>query len=90
MRALSFYLGGPERPGHLSGFSISASGLQVFGVSTILGCGFAETDDAPGSDRKVVLSYPFWERTCGSDPRILGRSLSLDNESCTSIGVCNR
>jgi putative ABC transport system permease protein len=87
MRALSFYLSGTERPEHLNGFSISASGFRVFGVATILGRGFAEMDDMPGADRTVVLSYPFWERKFGSDPQVLGRSLSLDNQSYTIIGV---
>jgi len=87
MRAVSFYLGGTQRPEHLNGFSISASGFRVFGVATILGRGFAETDDTPGADRTVVLSQPFWERKFGSDPQVLGRSLSLDNESYTIIGV---
>lgn len=87
MRALSFYSTGTGRPEHLKGFSISASGFRVFGVSTVLGRGFTENDDRPGADRVVILSHPFWERKFGSDPQVLGRPLSLDNESYTIIGV---
>jgi putative ABC transport system permease protein len=87
MRALSFYSSGTERPEHLNGFSISASGFRVFGVTTVLGRGFTENDDRPGADRVVVLSHSFWEQKFGSDPRVLERPLSLDNESYTIIGV---
>jgi putative ABC transport system permease protein len=87
MRALSFYLSGTGRPEHLNSFSISASGFRVFGVSTVLGRGFTEAEDTPEADHTVILSHPFWERKFGSDPQVLGRSLSLDNESYTIIGV---
>jgi predicted permease len=87
MRAFSFYLTGTERPEHLKAFSISASGFRVFGVATVLGRGFTDNEDRPGANRVVVLSHPFWERRFGSDPQVLGRSLSLDSETYTIIGV---
>jgi predicted permease len=87
MRALSFYSSGTERPEHLKSFSISSSGFRVFGVATVLGRSFTENDDMPGADRVVVLSHSFWARRFGSNPQVLGQSLSLDHESYTIVGV---
>lgn len=87
MRAVLFYSVGNERPEHLKGFSISASGFRVFGVTTAIGRSFTEDDDIPGADRVVILSYPFWLQRFGANPRVLGRPLSLNGANYTIIGV---
>lgn len=87
MRAFSFTLTGNGPPEHLHGFGISASGFRAWGVSPILGRDFAEDDDQPGSNRVVILNYAFWQRKFGGDPGALGRSLALDGQSYTIVGV---
>lgn len=87
MRVMSFYSSGNEHPEHLKGVSVSASAFHVFGVAPILGRGFTENDDKRGADRVVILSHAFWARSYGSDPDVLGRPLSLDNEKYTIVGV---
>ncbi len=87
MRAFSFYSADQEHPEHLKGDGISASGFRVFGVSTSLGRPFTEDDDKPGAPRVTILNHRFWEQRFGSDPEVLGRTLSLNGEGFTIIGV---
>jgi putative ABC transport system permease protein len=87
LRAFSFYFSGSGLPENLKGTGISESGFKVFGVRTILGRGFTEGDDRPEAERTVILNYPFWQRKFGGNRNILGKSISLDDESYTIIGV---
>lgn len=87
MRALSFYSRVNQVPIHLKAFAISASGFRVFGIGTALGRGFTETDDSAGAERVVVLSHFFWARSFGSDPRVIGQTISLDDKQYTIVGV---
>jgi putative ABC transport system permease protein len=87
LRAFSFYLSGNGFPEHLKGSGITASGFNVFGVTPILGRSFSENDDGPEVARVAVLNYAFWQRKFGGDANVVGRSISLDDQSYTIIGV---
>lgn len=87
MYALSFTLTGNGPAEHLKATGISASGFRVWGVSTVLGRDFTDDDDRSGANRVVILNYPFWQRKFGGNPDVLGKSLVLDNQQYTIIGV---
>ena len=76
--------GEPER---LPGFQVSANLFPLLGVNTELGRTFAAEEDRPGANRVVVLSHELWQRRFGGERTILGRTLTLNNESYTVIGV---
>jgi hypothetical protein len=40
-----------------------------------------------GRAKVVVISYPLWRDRLGSDPHAIGRSVSLNHETCTIAGV---
>lgn len=84
---LSFTLTGTGSPENLKATAISAAGFKTWGVKVILGRDFTEDDDQPGASRVAVLTYPFWQRRFGGDPTILGKKLTLDDQSYTIIGV---
>jgi predicted permease len=65
----------------------SASFFSTFGVQPMLGRAFTAEETQPGRNQVVVLSHSFWERRFGGSPAIIGRSLRLDGESVTVIGV---
>lgn len=68
----------------------SANLFQVLGVRPALGRGFLPGEDAsvPGEAALVaVLSHEIWERRFGSDPRILGETISLNATAYTVVGV---
>src|SRR5207237_3555197 len=56
-------------------------------VEPQLGRTFLPEEDVPGANHVVVLSYGLWQRRFGSDPGIVGRSITLNGEGHTVVGV---
>jgi putative ABC transport system permease protein len=81
----SFDLTGPDRPQRLTGAITDASFFDVIGVVPALGRPFTATEQ--DGSRVVVLSYALWRRAFGADPAIVGRSITLNSEAFTVIGV---
>ena len=77
-------LGEPER---IHGTSVSANFFSLLGVQAELGRVFADGEDQPGKDDFVVLSHALWQTKFGSDPNIIGRSISLEGVERQIIGV---
>jgi putative ABC transport system permease protein len=87
LRAFSFYSNINGSPENLKGSGITALGFKVLGVHTILGREFSDSDDRPEAERVVVLNYAFWQRKFGGDRNIIGKTITLEEESYTVIGV---
>jgi putative ABC transport system permease protein len=83
----SMTLSGIEEPTLVRGGRVSASYFDVFQVKPALGRTFAPDEDQPGKEHVVVLSHRLWVSQFGSDPGLVGRSLILDGEPFTVIGV---
>src|SRR4051812_7597008 len=71
---------------------VSANGLDVLGVPSLLGRVFNAADGPAGeqAQRVVVLTYRFWQRHFGGRPDAVGQTLSLNREPYTVIGVLPR
>ena len=80
-------LTGSDRPLELNVWRVSASYFKVFGVDATLGRTFAPSEDQVGNDQEVVLSNRIWRSRFGGDPTVIGRTITLDAESYTIIGV---
>ncbi|MBV9504336.1 MAG: ABC transporter permease [Acidobacteriia bacterium] len=80
-------LTGLGEPVQLRGARVSAHYFDVFGVKPALGRAFAEGEDQLGKDHVVVLSHVLWQSQFGGDPGLLGRSIRLDGEPYTVIGI---
>jgi putative ABC transport system permease protein len=52
-----------------------------------LGRYFIEAESEPGAPAIVVLSHRFWSDALGADPRVVGRSIVLGDETFTVVGV---
>lgn len=87
MYFFSFTMTGNGPPQHLKATAISSAGFNVWGVKTILGRDFTEGDDQTGVKRVVILTYAFWQRKFGGNPDILEKSLVLDGQQYTVVGV---
>ena len=61
--------------------------LQALGVQPEFGRWFSQADDTPGSPETVILTYAYWQRRFGGDPSVVGRTLTVDAEPHTVIGV---
>jgi putative ABC transport system permease protein len=77
-------VGEPER---IRGASVTADFFSVLGASPVLGRDFRPEEDAPGKNVVCILSYGFWQRRFGGDPKIIGTSLSLNNSPIEVVGV---
>jgi len=80
-------LSGGDRPEQLKGIHVSHEFFHLFGAKVALGRTFTTAEDLPRGGRVAVLSGGLWQRRFGSDPAIIGRSISLGGEPYTVIGV---
>ncbi len=83
-------LTGSREPEQLEGQRVSWEFLRVLGVLPALGRDFDATDDRGGAAGVVVLSDGLWRRRFGADPAIIGRSVTLSDESYLVVGVMPR
>jgi MacB-like periplasmic core domain len=77
-------LGQPEA---VHSAAVSSNYFRVLGVSTQMGRTFAEGEDQPGHDHVVILSHDLWVRRFVADRAIVGRSVRLNRENYTVVGV---
>jgi MacB-like periplasmic core domain len=67
---------------------VTANFFDVTGVPVVLGRGFVAAEARAELDpRVVVVSHEFWERKLGGDSAAVGRTLTLNGESYTILGV---
>ena len=81
-----YELSGVDRPERIVGARASASLFQVLGVQPALGRAFTREEDQEGR-AVVVLNYGLWQRKFGGDPGIVGKSVPLDRQPYTVVGV---
>ncbi len=63
----------------------SASFFETLGVRAAIGRVFSPEDERNGCS--VVVAHKFWISTLSADPSAIGRSINLDQNACTVIGV---
>ena len=69
------------------GRRVTTNGNRVLGVAPLLGRDFTDEDGKAGAPPVVMLSYQFWQRKFGGDPAIVGKTIVLNHQSTTVIGV---
>ena len=89
-RQKHFSLTGAGEPVLIRAGEVSASFFSLLGAQPIRGRVFNEAEDRPGANPTVVLSYELWRDRFGSDPAILGKTLTLDSVLYTVLGVLPR
>jgi predicted permease len=71
----------------VDGIYATSSLLPMLGAKPMLGRIFLPEEDRPGKPKTVVLTYGLWQREFAGDPNIVGRSITLDGQSHTVVGV---
>ncbi len=84
---IGLILNGTDSSEFLMGGRVSADFFRVLGVQPVLGRMFTTGDDELGAEPTVVLTHGTWQRRFGADPGIVGKSLTLSDESFKVIGV---
>lgn len=85
-----FTLTDAQEPVRITSLAVSPSLFQVLGVDAGLGRTFLPEEEVPGNERLVILSQASWATRFGSDPEIIGRTIVLDGEPYTVVGVMPR
>ena len=88
--AQSVNVTGQERPDRIIGSFVTANFFDVFSTKPWMGRLFLPGEDQLGSPYVAVLSYNAWQTRFGSDPEILGRQVTLNNENYSIVGVLPR
>src|SRR6058998_3631754 len=80
-------LSGQGEPERLSGVPVSENFFQLLGVQPQLGRLFTPEECKWNGPKAVLITHGLWERRFVSDPGILGRALTLNDEPVTVVGV---
>jgi predicted permease len=81
----AFTLTGLGDPVQIFGGRLTSNYFDVLGVRPILGRNF-RPEEEEGADVALVTKN-FWQKRLGSDPNVIGRSITLDGTTHTIIGV---
>jgi putative ABC transport system permease protein len=71
----------------LSGMSVSGNFFTIYGIPPALGRVIGPESDRAGSPQVAVLSDEFWRSHYAADPGVIGRTVRMDTQQVTIIGV---
>jgi putative ABC transport system permease protein len=80
-------LTGSGEPEQLTGPCTTANWFELQRAQAMLGRTFLPDEDRHGRNRVVVLDHGYWQRRFGADPKIIGKTISLNDEPWIVIGV---
>jgi putative ABC transport system permease protein len=84
---LNFNLTGVDEPERILGASVSAGLFTLLGINPSRGRAFLPEEDQPGGHPVVVLSHGLWQRRFGADPSVVGKTLRLNGNHMTVVGI---
>src|SRR5438045_6350762 len=76
-----------REPERISCASVTRNFFNIVGLPAEIGRTFSEDEDKVGAPPVVVISDRLWQRAFNRDPAVLGRSITLHDQSVTIIGV---
>ncbi len=83
-------LTGVKQPERVEGVNTSFTYFSMLGVTAQIGRLYGPQDFVPGVAPVVVISDGLWRRAYGADPNVIGRTIRIDNDPLTIIGVLPR
>jgi predicted permease len=86
----SYNLTGQGTPERVDGARVSSSLFPLFGAQSMLGRVFLPEEDEKGPPPTVILSHGFWQRSFGSDAGVIGKTLTLNGNNFTIVGVMKK
>jgi predicted permease len=66
---------------------VEASFLPTLGIQPIAGRNFTRDEDRPNAPPVALLSYGLWQSRFGGDRHVVGKTIPLDGQSATILGV---
>src|SRR6185437_3035956 len=61
--------------------------FPMFGLKPLIGRLLGPDDDRPGAALVTVIGTQLWRNRFGSDPNVIGRTITLDGRPYTIVGV---
>jgi predicted permease len=80
-------LSGNGEPEVVTGQMVSAGFFEILGIRPVLGRTFRDDEDQLGANPTVMISEGLWKRKFASDPRVVGKTVILDGQGRTIIGI---
>jgi len=69
------------------GAQVPASLFRTLGIQALIGRTFTTDEDQLSAPRVVLFSHGFWQDELGADPSVIGRSVDINAQSYTVVGV---
>jgi putative ABC transport system permease protein len=83
----SFDITGAGKPESVGASPVTADFFSVLGVEPIHGRVFRPDENNPGQNHEVILTYKFWQTHYAGDPAAVGKTINLDGDPYTIVGV---
>ena len=80
-------LGDPQR---IQASVVSHNYFRVLGVAPAMGRDFTPEDDRGQIGYVVIISHDLWRKRFGGDPGVIGKTVRLDDDPMTIIGIMPR
>jgi predicted permease len=81
---------GLARPEEVNIVFLTDGVLETLAVPPLAGRELTAADQVPNGPKNVMLSYGYWQRQFGGDRSMIGRSIIIDSEVRTIVGVMPR
>jgi putative ABC transport system permease protein len=66
---------------------LTANSFSLLGTQPILGRDFGPDDERKGAEAVAILGYTLWKTRYAADPGVIGKSLRLNGQPVTVVGV---
>lgn len=86
-RGATVNLTGGDQPARLNGAVVSSGVFAAMGIGPLYGRVFRDAEDQPGAERLAIVSERLWRGQFNGDAGLIGRSIVLNGEAHTVIGV---
>jgi predicted permease len=83
----SFVSTGGAEPEQLIAMAVSPGLFPLLGVQPRLGRTFVDADAEPGNNHIAIISHALWQKNFGADPGAIGKTLTLNEQTYTVVGV---
>src|SRR5262249_51333419 len=85
----TYNLTGVDQAERLIGAQVTGNFFSIFGVDPARGRFLLPSDDEPGAPSAAVIGFGLWQRRFGSDPDVVGKTISLNGEIYTVVGIAS-
>ena len=83
----SLTLSDGNEPERFNGATVTWNMFPMLGIQPVIGRQFRKDEDTPGGPHVVLLSHGVWQRRYAGDPSIVGRTITVNGNAHTVVGV---